>query len=844
MLHYQIGNAGHILVIISFVTSLLSSIAYFLASKSELGETHWKKFARYTFYVHCIAVIGVVGSLFSIIYNHYFEYQYAWSHSSRELPIYYMISCFWEGQEGSFLLWIFWNAILGFIIIGTNKFWEAPVMTSFSLVQAFLTSMILGVVIGELKLGSSPFILMREANLEAPIFASNPDYIPTDGKGLNPLLQNYWMVIHPPTLFLGFATTLIPFAYCVAGLWKQKFREWVRPALPWALFSCLILGIGILMGGYWAYETLSFGGYWNWDPVENGVFVPWLVQVASIHTLIIFRKNNKALKTSIILVAATFLLILYATFLTRSGVLGNASVHSFTDLGLSGQLLIYLFTFIILSAILMIANWKKIPEEKEEISTYSREFWIFIGATVLCLSSFQILIPTSIPVINKVAGLVGIDLNMAPPADQIEFYNKFQIWAAVLIALLSGTGQFFWWNKMDKEQLKTSLLLPIILTLITSALAIVFYKVTDPRFIVLLTASIYSIIANAVIMFKVLKGSPTLSGGSVTHIGVGMMLLGILFSSGYTNVISKNMSGFDYNKEFPEEMNRDNILLWLNKPMKMRDYQLVYKGQYVEAEDFPDYIRKSALEGTEIPKKVLAKEDIIHDGKKYFSKGDTVVISPENTYYRVDYTQPDGKIFSLYPRNQVNAQMGGNQPSPDIKRTLTKDLYTHVSAIAPPGEEIEWGKLEEMEVAKNDTFFVNDYVTQIVDVERVNALPGIELGPKDAAVKVKIKVYDLEQEYVLEPLFIIKDGMVARIPDSSLEIGLKLTVLNINPQTNTFSIGVNTAQKDWIIMKAMEKPYINILWLGTFVLIIGFFIAIYRRYSDFRKMRDKGVEVV
>ena len=187
--------------------------------------------------------------------------------------------------------------------------------------------------------------------MDAPVFQMNPDFIPKDGNGLNALLQNYWMVIHPPTLFLGFATTLVPFAYCIAGLWTGKVNDWIRPALPWALFSAMVLGVGILMGAYWAYETLNFGGYWNWDPVENAVYVPWLVLVASYHTMITYRKSNTALKTSVILVVATFILILYSTFLTRSGILGESSVHSFTDLGLSGQLLIYLLVFTILSIV-------------------------------------------------------------------------------------------------------------------------------------------------------------------------------------------------------------------------------------------------------------------------------------------------------------------------------------------------------------------------------------------------------------------------------------------------------------------------------------------------------------
>jgi cytochrome c-type biogenesis protein CcmF len=351
-----IGDYGHLFVITSFFAALLASYGYWEASrKNQLSTTSWLTFSRIAFGIHALSVFGVVASLFAIIYNHRYEYHYAWSHSSNHLPVYYMISCFWEGQEGSFLLWIFWHALLGIILIKVNNKWEAPVMSIFMLVQAFLASMIIGIVIPYLntKIGSSPFILMKESMPDLPVYQMRPDFIAEDGNGLNPLLQNYWMVIHPPTLFLGFALTVVPFAYCMAGLWKGWTKEWIRPALPWALCGAVILGTGIMMGAYWAYETLNFGGYWNWDPVENAVYVPWLILVAAIHLMISYKNSGTALRITVIMVTLSFLLILYATFLTRSGILGNSSVHSFTDLGLSGQLGFYLLTFTILSAALI-----------------------------------------------------------------------------------------------------------------------------------------------------------------------------------------------------------------------------------------------------------------------------------------------------------------------------------------------------------------------------------------------------------------------------------------------------------------------------------------------------------
>src|SRR5690606_7323972 len=172
--------------------------------------------------------------------------------------------------------------------------------------------------------------------------------------------------IHPPTLFIGFASMIVPFAYAVAGLWTRRYTEWVRPALPWALFSTVILGIGIMLGGYWAYVTLSFGGYWAWDPVENSSLVPWIVAVAAVHTMIAQKKSRSNHRAAILLSIVAYMLIIYSTFLTRSGILGDISVHSFVDLGLSNQLLIWILAMAIVGFGLYAARHRELPVPERE----------------------------------------------------------------------------------------------------------------------------------------------------------------------------------------------------------------------------------------------------------------------------------------------------------------------------------------------------------------------------------------------------------------------------------------------------------------------------------------------
>ncbi len=836
MLHYFIGNLGHLFVITSFVTAIVTSFCYWRAATAQdiKNHQHWISNGRSGFMIHSIAVLGIVISLFTIIYKHYFEYHYAYAHSSLHLPGQYMISCFWEGQEGSFLLWMFWQAVLGIVLMFTQRIWEAHVMTLFALVQTFLASMILGVVIPGigLKIGSSPFILLRDAMAD-PIFKIQPDFIPKDGNGLNPLLQNYWMVIHPPTLFLGFALTLVPFAFCMAGLWQKKYTEWIKPALSWTLLGGAVLGIGILMGGYWAYETLSFGGYWNWDPVENAVYVPWIILIASLHTMITYKNSKSSLKLSIILVIAVFILILYSTFLTRSGILGDASVHSFTDLGLSGQLLLYLLFFSGAAIILVIVRWKEIPSSTKEISTYSREFWVFMGAITLCLMGFQVLVPTSIPVYNKVLEVFGVHSNLAPPANQIQFYSKFQLWFAVAVALLSGTGQFFWWKRIEKEKLKMELLTPVLITLILFAVIISIARVTDPVYMALLLAGLYIIVSNIKVLTDVWKVNPALSGGAVAHIGVGLVLIGILFSAGYSRVVSLNNTGLLYNREMGTEFNRDNLLLFVNEPRSMAGYDIEFLGERVEPRHKSGYVKRNDVVPTEDPYKVVAKRDILFNGQKLYSAKDTFEVYPENTFYEIQLRQGEKIAASLFPRIQLNPGMGGILPSPDISRGLTKDLYTHVSAPMNREAVPEWSKMEELRVKIGQQFFVNDYVAVLEQVDRINKIPGITLGAEDVAVLAKIKVEGEHNSYYAEPMFLIKDrAEVGRIAYEVGELGIKIALLNIHPDTNEFTLGLNTRQKDWVIIKAMEKPYINILWIGTGILMIGFIVAMMRRFKE------------
>jgi cytochrome c-type biogenesis protein CcmF len=650
--HTNAGLLGNFFVILAFSSAFLSTVSYFLAANSaNTQDKGFLKIGRIGFWMHSLSIFGIVAVLFNMLLNHYFEYNYVWSHSNMAMPVRYILSCFWEGQEGSFLLWLFWHVVLANILIKYAGKWEAPVLSVISLTQVFLSSMLLGIYVLDYKIGSNPFTLIRNMPESFGLpWTSIPDYLQKipqfqDGRGLNPLLQNYWMTIHPPTLFLGFASTLIPFAYGIAGLWKKEYKEWIRPAIPWTFFGVCVLGIGILMGGAWAYEALSFGGFWAWDPVENASLVPWLILVGAAHVMMINRQKDNSLFTVFFLTFGAFLLVLYSTFLTRSGVLGDTSVHSFTGDGMIGQLLAYLLffmmlatgfmllerrlkiiyyssclflffvaiifdfhtesiiAFILISFILLYRSYTTIfPKKEEEEKLWSREFWIFIGSLVLMLSALQISFETSKPVVNLLAKpfssllakaheWTGSDAlkalsegKMAPKSDVKAFYNKWQVPFAFVVTFLIAIGQFFRYKDTTFAQFGKKIASSLIVSLIISIVVALLlkYKKEDFSLIILLFTSIFAIVANTDYLIRILKGKMDHAGASIAHIGFALIILGALISTSKSEKVSKNLSGLDIAQLSKDFDNDKDILLFKGDTMSMNQYFLYFKDKTKE----------------------------------------------------------------------------------------------------------------------------------------------------------------------------------------------------------------------------------------------------------------------
>ncbi len=798
--HLLPGQLGQISVYSAFIFALVAATAYFIAAYSKHAEKSvaWKRTGRIAFLIHSVAVLSIIANLYYIIQQHYFEYYYAWSHSSKALPMNYLLSCFWEGQEGSFLLWMFWNMVLGIVLIYTLKEAESRVLGVFAIVQGFLGSMLLGLYVFGHKIGSTPFALLRDEMQNAPIF-QRADYLSfiQDGNGLNPLLQNYWMVIHPPVLFLGFAATLIPFSFAMSGLMSRKFDSWTKPVMPWALFSAAVLGTGIMMGGAWAYESLTFGGYWAWDPVENASLVPWLTLIAGLHTALVYNKTGRSLRTTYIFFILTFILILYSTFLTRSGILGDTSVHAFTDLGMSGQLLIYMAGLSIPAIVLLAVYWNRIPSIKKDEHVLSREFWIFIGSLVFLLSSLHISFNTSLPVWNKLFGT-----NLAVPADAVAFYNKVQIWAAVIIALLSASSLYLKFKQADVKQFYKRMAMLLGFTVPATAIIAYLGAFDLVSHIILLFAALFGVFANLYYLIIVLSGKWKLSGAAVAHLGFALTLAGILFSSAKKETISFNSMGVNFGKEFDDAAQRSNMLLYKNVPVKMKQYMVTYVGDSV---------------------------------------------AEPNYYYKVNYEVFDSATgtvkerFTLYPNAQINPKMG-LIANPDTRHYLSKDLYTHVTSVpdktkAPEEKEKEF---KSNLVQRGDTIFTTTSFVILESIERVVNSKKITIEEGDLAVAANLLVKKLDgQSYAAQPLFFIRGDRATLVDDELPELGLTFRLNKIIPEENKIDLQIAEveAQPDFIVMTAIVFPFINVLWLGIVVTILGFVISLIRNLQKKRSTR-------
>lgn len=504
-------NIGNIALALAFVAGLVALAAYFLWAR---GRAELRAPAR--FYTVVMALGIVVASAFQMtnILTHRFEYEYVAKFSDRSLPTLLLAATFWGGQAGSFLLWALWSALFALVLsFGLRRSsWEPFVLTPYLLITVCITG---------IMWASGPFRTL-----------ANP---PDDGQGLNPLLQNYWMAIHPPVLFTGFTTIAGPFAFAVAALWRRDYDGWVKLARPWILLAWACLGAGLALGGFWAYESLGWGGFWGWDPVENSSLVPWLLASALLHGLVLQGARGSFKRGNLLLAIAGELMVIYSTFLTRSGILGKFSVHSFVELGLMGYLVVFIVGFALLGFGMLAWRWRAIGRRVLYSSVLSREFGLVVSVALLLSVTLIVGIGTSMPVISLLPGFAS------QASVELGFYGPMVAPFGVLLLLTMAIGPLLSWRRDRYGRLGAALKWPAIATAAT-LFACLLLNITYPVALILLAGAVFAIGTNAVVLRRIWRAGPLKLGGYLCHVGVGLLFVGIVGNAYYKQTVGLQLT--------------------------------------------------------------------------------------------------------------------------------------------------------------------------------------------------------------------------------------------------------------------------------------------------------------
>ncbi|MDR0792401.1 MAG: cytochrome c biogenesis protein CcsA [Chitinophagaceae bacterium] len=806
--HLLPGQIGYFSILLSFAASIVSVVSFYKSNKAIIPaeKQGWIRLARIAFAVETAAVVAIIAMLYYILSHHLFEYFYAFNHSDKTLQPEYIFSCLWEGQEGSFLLWSFWNCVLGwFVIMRTGK-WEAPVMTVINFAQFGIATMLLGLYIGGVKIGTNPFLLLRNQGIldGAPIFQDvttgllRADYLSLikDGSGLNATLQNYWMVIHPPVLFLGFASTIVPFAFAYSGLVNND-HSWTKKALPWTCFSGAALGTGIMMGAAWAYESLNFGGYWAWDPVENASLVPWLILIAGLHTNLVYNRSGYSLRFTYLMYILSFVFVVYSTYLTRSGDLGDSSVHSFIGEDMRLQLILFILIFFVPGMYLFFKKRKEIPAIQKEENTYSREFWMFIGALTLFLSAVIIIGQTSYPIYNKIFGT-----KISEPDDRYLAYNQIQIFIAIVIGILSAVTQYLRYKDTPKAFIRKRLWIPTLLSLLISVCIGLFgnidYEKHGTVFLaaihLAIFAAIYAVIANAGYIFIGLKGKLKNAGASVAHVGFGLVLVGILLSSAKEELLSHNTSGIAMFEKTKNEDPAESFTLVKGVNTDMNKYMVTYIGDTMNN----------------------------YDRKRYF---------------QIHFKKKDGaEDFTLYPsllKNNKGAEGMGAQPN--SKHFWNRDIFVYVSAFK--NDETDTATFKPVQVHAGDTFYYSKGMILFnkAYVDTTNSKHTAQSGETLMTLDMTV-IASTGKRYDIAPGIAISNNAntLRNLPDSVAEEGLTLRFNRVaDEQKRILEIGIkeNNTSNVFITLKAIKFPFINILWIGIIITAFGFLMSVMKRVN-------------
>lgn len=794
---------GTIFLVIALAFSIMAMVMYYLSFK---GYKNTINYARISYHGMVLFIIAASLMLWYALLNHQYEYNYVFSYSNNSLDTGFLLASFWGGQQGSFMLWLLLTSVIGVILLSytsKRKDLEPQVMVVFTLATTFLLVMVS-------PWFKNPFEYIWATPMFLELKAINPQYLNlpflqsffftdnstgagfiqmnaelqnllassgisinqfiVDGRGLNPQLLNFWMQIHPPILFAGFSMATVPFAFALGALMKNDYKEWVRQAFPWMLAGMGILGLGIMLGGYWAYEMLGWGGYWAWDPVENSSLIPWIVGVAGIHTLLVQRKSQskggfgKFARTNLILAILTYVLVLYSTFLTRSGVLGDASVHSFVDPGNLVYFFLLLFTgtFLLLGVGAIVYRWKYLTDKTQvEEGLLSRELALFTASVVLISSAIIIIVGTSAPIFGQ-----SVDTF---------FYNEMILPIAIIIGLLNGLSLLIKWKNTRKEDLLKKTLPSLSIAIVISVLIVLLGGINQILIMLLTVSMVFSLVVNVEIAFKIIKGNKKMLGAYVAHIGIALFILGVIGSS----VNSQQM----------------DVNLVKNETVSALGYEMTFTG-WKPIDNNTKYafnidIKKGDSEYN------LEPVMYISDFNNSLMRIPAILTLPNHDLYVSPNGYDEGKNSSVSQGEPVVLEKGGSTVFNGTNITFTKfNLGEGTMAAMQEGKDFQMGA--------------------VLTIEKDGNVEEIELLRKQVSGEVEFTSFASEE-------FDIKIKL-ANLTASKIEITLSKMAEEIEDQI--------TQTPEVLYVSASIKPFIGFVWIGVVVMVVGFFIAVARRLQE------------
>jgi cytochrome c-type biogenesis protein CcmF len=770
---------GRILLWAAMLAALVAAFKYWQVEKSARCEVRGAglkdlslRRARLWFLLTGGLIFATMVYLWWLIMTERYEVAYVHDYTDRSLEPLYRFAAFWGGQAGTWILWAFFTVLWGFLVWRFAKPYEPATL-------AIMSGLI--------------FLLLLPAAIEDPFRIVHPGA--TDGRGLNPLLHNFWMAIHPPSMFLGYASMGLPFSLALAGLWRKDWHGWTRYSLPAACFAVAALGLGIFLGGVWSYEVLGWGGYWAWDPVENASFIPWLGCASLMHLLVVQRTTKSAARAVTFLALLTFLTTYYATFVTRSGFI--QSVHSFGTSPITWWILGIMLGLAAVSFGLFFLRLKQVPvrgegrgtgdgkEGKPVIeSVTSLNTFLYAGAIVLFLFGALVFAGLSLPWLTLAGKALGLT-EVGEVAVDRTFYDKASFPFALVMCLLLAFFPLlvFVQRKSEEERKEWVKATPWLVTniaLLTALLAFLF-GVRYPISLVLIGVASTCLVANFYALYLRARKSPLTVGAYIAHIGLALFVLGVVGSELHDSA--------------------RQLVITAGGHRMAHGYLFTYTGIH----ERPDGKIEARLEA-----------------------------------YRMDeHSNPDAKPEFVATTIFWDTKFGLVRV-PFIKRYLTHDIYIEpieLQGAEAPGT-ITLMRGEERKAGKWSIKFVRFHLGG----ERME-------GGMPSKVGAVVELNDGTKTYTVTPYWDLNEGTQheAKIPEKGITVSLE----SMNAESRSVTLRVEGieglhGQPGFIVVNVQKKPAVNLVWIGALLVLLGSLLAGIRRMREALKaqaeisVRDEG----